>query len=26
LRHADKIRTYEGERLARMPWLAHRMV
>jgi len=22
LRHADKIRTYEAERLARMPWLA----
>ncbi len=26
LRHADKIRTYEAERLARMPWLAHRML
>jgi 3-isopropylmalate/(R)-2-methylmalate dehydratase small subunit len=24
LRHADKIRAYETERLARMPWLAHR--
>ena len=23
LRHADKIRTFEAERLARMPWLAH---
>ena len=23
LRHADKIRAYEAERLARMPWLAH---
>jgi 3-isopropylmalate/(R)-2-methylmalate dehydratase small subunit len=26
LRHADKIRTYEAERLARMPWLAARDV
>jgi 3-isopropylmalate/(R)-2-methylmalate dehydratase small subunit len=26
LRHADKIRAYEAERLARMPWLAHRSV
>jgi 3-isopropylmalate/(R)-2-methylmalate dehydratase small subunit len=24
LRHADKIRAYETERLARMPWLDHR--
>ncbi|MEO5771688.1 MAG: 3-isopropylmalate dehydratase small subunit [Burkholderiaceae bacterium] len=24
LRHADKIRAFEVERLARMPWLAHR--
>ncbi|MCE2917828.1 MAG: 3-isopropylmalate dehydratase small subunit [Rubrivivax sp.] len=24
LRHADKIRAFETERLARMPWLAHR--
>ena len=23
LRHADKIRAFEAERLARMPWLAH---
>ena len=23
LRHADKIKAYEAERLARMPWLAH---
>ena len=23
LRHADKIRAYEAERLAKMPWLAH---
>jgi 3-isopropylmalate/(R)-2-methylmalate dehydratase small subunit len=23
LRHADKIRSFESERLARMPWLAH---
>jgi 3-isopropylmalate/(R)-2-methylmalate dehydratase small subunit len=23
LRHADKIKTYEAERLARKPWLAH---
>ena len=26
LRHADKIRAYEAERLAKMPWLAHRSV
>ena len=26
LRHADKIRTFEAERLAKMPWLAHRSV
>jgi 3-isopropylmalate/(R)-2-methylmalate dehydratase small subunit len=26
LRHADKIRAYEAERLARMPWLATRDV
>jgi len=26
LRHADKIRTYEAERLAKMPWLANRLV
>ncbi|MCU0928758.1 MAG: 3-isopropylmalate dehydratase small subunit [Burkholderiaceae bacterium] len=26
LRHADKIRTFEAERLAKMPWLAHRVV
>ena len=26
LRHADKIRSYEAERLARMPWLANRLV
>jgi len=25
LRHADKIRAYEAERLARMPWLANRL-
>jgi 3-isopropylmalate/(R)-2-methylmalate dehydratase small subunit len=24
LRHADKIRAFEAQRLARMPWLAHR--
>jgi 3-isopropylmalate/(R)-2-methylmalate dehydratase small subunit len=24
LRHADKIRAFESERLARMPWLAGR--
>jgi 3-isopropylmalate/(R)-2-methylmalate dehydratase small subunit len=24
LRHADRIRAFEAERLARMPWLAHR--
>jgi 3-isopropylmalate/(R)-2-methylmalate dehydratase small subunit len=23
LRHADKIRTFEAERLATKPWLAH---
>jgi 3-isopropylmalate/(R)-2-methylmalate dehydratase small subunit len=26
LRHADKIRAFEAERLARMPWLAHKML
>ncbi len=26
LRHADKIRNYEAERLAKMPWLANRLV
>jgi 3-isopropylmalate/(R)-2-methylmalate dehydratase small subunit len=26
LRHADKIGAFEAERLARMPWLAHRSV
>ena len=26
LRHADKIRGFEAERLARMPWLANRLV
>ena len=26
LRHADKIRAYEAERLAKMPWLAHRSI
>ncbi|HEY8974068.1 MAG TPA: 3-isopropylmalate dehydratase small subunit [Burkholderiaceae bacterium] len=26
LRHADKIRGYEAERLAKMPWLGHRLV
>ena len=26
LRHADKIRGYEAERLAKMPWLANRLV
>jgi 3-isopropylmalate/(R)-2-methylmalate dehydratase small subunit len=26
LRHADKIRSFEAERLARMPWLAHRQL
>ena len=26
LRHADKIRAFEAERLAKMPWLAHRML
>lgn len=25
LRHADKIKAYEAERLARMPWLNHRL-
>ena len=24
LRHADKIKAFEAERLARMPWLAER--
>ena len=26
LRHADKIRAYEAERLAKMPWLANRII
>jgi 3-isopropylmalate/(R)-2-methylmalate dehydratase small subunit len=26
LRHADKIRAYEAERLAKMPWLANRLL
>ena len=26
LRHADKIRSYEAERLAKMPWLANRIM
>jgi 3-isopropylmalate/(R)-2-methylmalate dehydratase small subunit len=26
LRHADKIRAFEAERLAKMPWLAHRAI
>jgi 3-isopropylmalate/(R)-2-methylmalate dehydratase small subunit len=26
LRHADKIRQYEAERLARQPWLNHRVI
>jgi len=26
LRHADKIRAFEAERLARLPWLAHKLV
>jgi len=26
LRHADKIRAFEAERLARMPWLEHRVL
>jgi 3-isopropylmalate/(R)-2-methylmalate dehydratase small subunit len=26
LRHADAIRAFEAERLAKMPWLAHRAV
>jgi 3-isopropylmalate/(R)-2-methylmalate dehydratase small subunit len=26
LRHADKIRAFEAERLARMPWLAQRQL
>ncbi|MBY4896387.1 3-isopropylmalate dehydratase small subunit [Cupriavidus sp. AU9028] len=26
LRHADKIKAYEAERLARMPWLGNRLV
>ena len=25
LRHADKIKTYEAERMAKMPWLNHRL-
>ena len=26
LRHADKIRSFEAERLVKMPWLAHQML
>jgi 3-isopropylmalate/(R)-2-methylmalate dehydratase small subunit len=26
LRHADKIKAFEAERLAKMPWLAHKLV
>ena len=26
LRHADKIKAFEAERLAKMPWLAHKML
>ncbi|MCP5284410.1 MAG: 3-isopropylmalate dehydratase small subunit [Burkholderiaceae bacterium] len=26
MRHADKIRAFEAERLARMPWLAHKNI
>ena len=26
LRHADKIKAFEAERLAKMPWLAHRVL
>ena len=26
LRHADKIKTYEAQRMAKMPWLAQRML
>ena len=26
LRHADKIRSFEAERLAKMPWLAQQML
>jgi len=26
LRHADKIKGFEAERLARMPWLAQRVL
>ncbi len=26
LRHADKIKAYEAERLAQKPWLNHRIV
>ena len=26
LRHADKIRAFEAERLARLPWLSHRNI
>ncbi|WP_374673047.1 3-isopropylmalate dehydratase small subunit [Ideonella sp.] len=26
LRHADKIRAFEAERLAKMPWLGHRVI
>ena len=26
LRHADKIREFEAQRIAKQPWLAHRIV
>jgi len=26
LRYADQIKAYEAQRLARMPWLAHKLV
>ena len=26
LRHADKIRAFETERMAKQPWLGHRIV
>jgi 3-isopropylmalate/(R)-2-methylmalate dehydratase small subunit len=26
LRHADKIRAFEAERIAKQPWLGHRIV
>jgi len=26
LRHADKIKTFEAQRLAQKPWLAHTML